>query len=104
MTSAAIAASKSISSEIRGVSIVSFAAEEAMPESACTHLGFPPGSRVQVKPEAGARLAGKTGRVIGGGFYPRSLRLVLDGSKVPITLHVNYVAAIDDEIDRVKSD
>ncbi|MBR0784929.1 hypothetical protein JQ635_26230 [Bradyrhizobium iriomotense] len=75
-----------------------------MPESACTNLGFPPGSRVQVKPEAGTRLSGKTGRVIGGGFYPRSLRVVLDGSKVPITLHVNYVAAIDDDIDPVKPD
>ncbi|WP_439374639.1 hypothetical protein ACRQ5Q_27110 [Bradyrhizobium sp. PMVTL-01] len=75
-----------------------------MPESACTSLGFPPGSRVRVKAEAGARLAGKTGRVIGSGFYPKSLRVVLDGSKVPITLHVNYVAPIDDDIDPVKPD
>ncbi|WP_246820728.1 hypothetical protein [Bradyrhizobium iriomotense] len=85
-------------------STASFTAVKAMPESASTNLGFPPGSRVQVKPEAGARLAGKTGRVIGGGFYPKSLRLVLDGSKVPITLHVNYVAAIDDDVDPMKSD
>jgi hypothetical protein len=75
-----------------------------MPGLTQTKLGFPPGSRIQVKPAAGARLAGKTGSVIGGGYYPKSLRLVLDGSKVPITLHVDYVAAIDGEIEPQRSD
>ncbi|PSO25996.1 hypothetical protein C7G41_28900 [Bradyrhizobium sp. MOS002] len=58
-------------------------------------LDFPPGSRVQVKPTAGPRLAGRTGTVIGAGSYSKSLRVILDGSKGPITLHIDYVAMID---------
>jgi len=66
-----------------------------MSGSAQTNLTFPPGSRIQVKLAAGLRLAGKTGTVTGVGYYPQSLRVILDGSKAPITLHVDYVAAID---------
>ena len=66
-----------------------------MSGSAEIELKFPPGSRIQVEPAAGPRLAGRTGTVIGAGYYPRSLRVILDGSKGPITLHVNYVAMID---------
>lgn len=66
-----------------------------MAGSAQTKLNFPPGSRIQVKPEAGSRLAGRTGTVIGAGYYPKSLRVILDGSKGPITLHMDYVAMID---------
>ncbi|MEY9415418.1 hypothetical protein ABIF69_001860 [Bradyrhizobium japonicum] len=62
-----------------------------MSGSAQTNLKFPPGSRIQVKPAAGPRLAGKTGTVVGAGYYPKSLRVILDGSKGPITLHVDYV-------------
>jgi len=63
--------------------------------SAQTNVKFPPGSRIQVKPAAGPRLSGKTGTVVGAGYYPKSLRVILDGSKGPITLHVDYVAMID---------
>lgn len=58
-------------------------------------LKFPSGSRVQIKPTAGPRLAGRTGTVIGAGYYPKSLRVILDGSKGPITLHMDYLAMID---------
>ncbi|MGY4625617.1 hypothetical protein ACVWY3_003373 [Bradyrhizobium sp. USDA 4486] len=58
-------------------------------------LKFPAGSRIQVKQAAGPRLAGRIGTVIGAGYYPKSLRVILDGSKGPITLHVNYVTMID---------
>ena len=58
-------------------------------------LKFPPGCRIQVKPAAGPRLAGRTGTVLGGGYHPKSLRVILDGSKGPITLHMDYVALIN---------
>jgi hypothetical protein len=66
-----------------------------MSGSAEIGLKFPPGSRIQVKPTAGPRLAGKTGTVIGAGYYTKSLRVILDGSKGPITLHMTYLARID---------
>lgn len=66
-----------------------------MSGSAQTNLNFPPGSRIQVKPTAGPRLSGRTGTVIGAGQYSKSLRVILDGSKGPITLHMEYVAMID---------
>lgn len=78
--------------------------EKARPEPAQTSLGHPPGSRVRVTPAAGSRLAGKTGTVIGVGYYPRSVRLALDGSKVRITLHADYLAPIDLDIGSTESD
>lgn len=66
-----------------------------MAGSAQHELKFPSGSRVQIKPTAGPRLAGRTGTVIGAGYYPKSLRVILDGSKGPITLHMDYLATID---------
>lgn len=66
-----------------------------MSGSAQTEPKFPSGSRIQVKPAAGPRLAGKTGTVVGAGYYPKSLRVILDGSKGPITLHMEYVAMIN---------
>ncbi|MGY8635114.1 hypothetical protein RAD15_21800 [Bradyrhizobium sp. 14AA] len=75
-----------------------------MPGSAQTNLGFPPGSRIRVTPAGGSRLAGKTGTVIGGGYYPKSVRVVLDGSKVPITLHADYLAPIDRDFGSLESD
>ncbi|MDA9427004.1 hypothetical protein XH97_33545 [Bradyrhizobium sp. CCBAU 53380] len=55
---------------------------------------FTIGSRIEVKPSAGPRLCGKTGTLIGAGYHPKSLRVRLDGSKFPITLHVSYVAIV----------
>lgn len=49
------------------------------------------GSRIEVKSAAGPRLSGRTGQVIGSGYHPRSVRIVLDGSRSPITLHFTYV-------------
>ena len=66
-----------------------------MSRSAEIQLKFPPGSRIQVRPAAGPRLAGRIGTVIGAGYYPKSLRVILDGSKGPITLHMNFVAMVD---------
>ena len=66
-----------------------------MSRSAEIQLKFPSGSRIQVRPAAGPRLAGRIGTVIGAGYYPKSLRVILDGSKGPITLHMNFVAMID---------
>jgi hypothetical protein len=53
------------------------------------------GYRIEVNPSAGPRLCGKNGTVIGPGYHPKSLRVILDGSKTPITLHVTYVAIVN---------
>lgn len=33
--------------------------------------------------------------MIGAGYYPKSLRVILDGSKGPITLYMDYLITID---------
>jgi hypothetical protein len=48
---------------------------------------------------AGPRLAGKIGSVIGLGYHPKSRRIVLDGSRSPITLHITYLAIMDEALD-----
>ncbi|QOZ48890.1 hypothetical protein XH89_24455 [Bradyrhizobium sp. CCBAU 53340] len=75
-----------------------------MPGPTPTNLQFPAGSRIRVTPAAGRRLAGRTGTVIGAGYYPKSIRLVLDGSKLPITLHADYLAPIESDIGSNTSD
>ncbi|TYO60875.1 hypothetical protein FXV83_41350 [Bradyrhizobium hipponense] len=57
---------------------------------------FTIGCRIEVRPSAGPRLCGKTGTLIGAGYHPKSLRVILDGSKSPITLHVVYVAIVNE--------
>lgn len=56
---------------------------------------FAVGSRIEVKLSAGPRLGGKTGTVIGLGYHPKSLRIVLDGAKSPITLHFTYLLVVN---------
>jgi hypothetical protein len=56
---------------------------------------FAIGARIELKLSAGRRLAGRTGKVIGIGRHPGSLRLMLDGSKSPITLHQTYLVPED---------
>lgn len=56
---------------------------------------FAIGSRIEVKPSVGPRLGGKTGTVIGLGYHPKSLRIVLDGSRSPITLHFTYLLIVN---------
>jgi hypothetical protein len=55
---------------------------------------FAVGSRIETKPSAGPRLVGKTGTIVGAGYHPQSLRILLDGSKSPITLHVTFVEVV----------
>ncbi len=57
---------------------------------------FPIGSRIKVGPTAGPRLAGKIGSVVGLAHHPTSRRIVLDGSRCPITLHITYLAILDE--------
>jgi hypothetical protein len=68
-----------------------------MEEPIAVKCEFPSGSRIEVKPSAGPRLSGKTGIVIGVGYHPKSLRVVLDGSKFPITLHCTYVESVSSD-------
>ncbi|MGJ4949701.1 hypothetical protein [Bradyrhizobium sp. HKCCYLS20291] len=55
------------------------------------------GSRVGITSLAGPKLSGRIGHVVGHGYYPKSLRIVLDGSKSPITLHFTYVELLRQE-------
>jgi hypothetical protein len=50
-----------------------------------------PGQRVVVCQAAGPRLSGKYAVVLGFGATRSRLRLLLDGSRGPITLHVSFV-------------
>lgn len=49
------------------------------------------GARVVVCGAAGPRLSGKQGVVLGFGATRSRLRILLDGSRGPITLHVTFV-------------
>ena len=70
-------------------------AETVMSSSSSIKDEFAIGSRIEVKSSAGPRLSGKTGTVIGIGYHPESLRIVLDGSKSPITLHFTYLVLVN---------
>ena len=48
------------------------------------------GERVVVCDAAGSRLSGKQGVVLGFGATRNRLRVLLDGSRGPITLHVSF--------------
>jgi hypothetical protein len=65
------------------------------PELACTGAGtrhkWTAGERVVVCDAAGSRLSGKQGVVLGFGATRSRLRVLLDGSRGPITLHVTFV-------------
>jgi hypothetical protein len=49
------------------------------------------GQRIVVASSAGKRLAGKSGIVTGKGTSKSQVRVLLDGSKGPITLHARFV-------------
>ena len=49
------------------------------------------GRRIVVATTAGPRLGGKKGFVLGPGATANQVRVLLDGSKGPITLHARYV-------------
>ncbi|RZM94497.1 hypothetical protein CWO91_39340 [Bradyrhizobium genosp. SA-3] len=67
-----------------------------MQESLSIKEQFTVGARIEVRPSAGPRLSGRTGTLIGAGYHPKSLRIILDGSKTPITLHFAYVAIVSE--------
>lgn len=49
------------------------------------------GERVVICEAAGPRLSGKQGVVLGFGATRTRLRVLLDGSRGPITLHITFV-------------
>lgn len=53
---------------------------------------FQIGVRITLKNEAGPRLAGRQGVVIGSGMYCDSVRVILDGAKSSVTLHKKYLS------------
>lgn len=69
--------------------------EAVMNRSSSIKDKFAMGCRIEVKSSAGPRLSGKTGTVVGIGYHPESLRIVLDGSKSPITLHFTYLVVVN---------
>ena len=50
-----------------------------------------PGCKVIVVPPAGKRLEGRTGIVLAPGSTVSQVKVLLDGSKRYITLHVRYI-------------
>ena len=56
---------------------------------------FKVGARIKVGDAAGPRLASKRGTILGFGKYPDAVRVKLDGSKFPITLHKKYLSLED---------
>jgi hypothetical protein len=65
-----------------------------MKETPPIEAEFAVGSRIEIKPSAGPRLVGKTGTIVGAGYHPQSLRILLDGSKSPITLYITFVEVV----------
>lgn len=55
---------------------------------------FTKGCRIAVATSAGPRLAGKQGIAIGIGTTKNQIRVLLDGSKSPLTLHARFVRLI----------
>ncbi len=49
------------------------------------------GSRIIVAPSAGRKLAGKQGVISSNGATKNQFRVLLDGSKQPITLHASFL-------------
>ena len=49
------------------------------------------GIRFRINERAGARLAGKEGTIVGRSRQNNSIRVLLDGSKSPRSLHPDYL-------------
>jgi hypothetical protein len=49
------------------------------------------GRRIVLSVSAGPRLSGKQGLVLGRGTTANQVRVLLDGSKSPITLHIRFI-------------
>lgn len=64
------------------------------------------GQLIVVRESAGKRLSGKRGTVLGRCATRSKVRVLLDGSKGPITLHASFLRpadrAIADEIDLIE--
>ena len=58
-------------------------------------LAFASGQLVIVRAEAGRRLEGKQGVVLGAGATSTRVRVRLDGSKGPITLHQRFLTSLE---------
>jgi len=52
------------------------------------------GCRVTVLTSAGPRLAGRHGIVLGNGNTKNQVRVLLDGSKGPLTLHARFLTEL----------
>lgn len=57
--------------------------------------GVAPGCRIVLAEAAGRRLSGTFGVVLGLGSTRNQVRVLLDGSKQPLTLHIRYLDLLD---------
>jgi len=60
------------------------------------------GSRVRMSAPGAARcprIADKEGILVGEGRYSNSLRVLVDGSKLPVSLHRDYIEQITPGLD-----
>lgn len=58
---------------------------------------FASGQSIMVRAEAGPRLGGKRGIVLGAGATSTRVRIRLHGSKGPITLHKRFLSPLSDQ-------
>lgn len=74
-----------------GAGVLSLGTLEVVCIGEATRRESTAGEQVVVCDAAGPRLSGKQGVVLGFGAARSRLRVLLDGSKGPITLHVTFV-------------
>ena len=63
-----------------------------MIDGASSTSEFKIGARVKVSEAAGPRLASKHGVILGPARYYNAVRVKLDGSKFPVTLHKTFLS------------
>ena len=66
-----------------------------LPDLPITNVKFMAGSRIVVVDTAGPRLSGKRGRIVARGAKASQFRILLDGSKHPITLHFRFLDILE---------
>lgn len=65
------------------------------PDLPITDARFMRGSRMVVADTAGRRLSGKRGLIVASGATASQFRVLLDGSKHPITLHSRFLDLLE---------
>ena len=68
-----------------------------LPDLSIVKNDFVRGCRIVVGEAAGPKLSGKKGVIVGPGATRSQLRILLDGSKNSITLHVRFLEVVGEQ-------